>query len=43
MNNDLYRINVLFNTSCQYGADFENLNHYFFECSRYLNSKRPFH
>ena len=37
MNNDLYRVNVLYNSSCQCGADFENINNYFFECSRYLN------
>ena len=29
MINDLYRVNIFSNSSCQCGADFENLSHYF--------------
>ena len=37
LNNDLYRVNIISNPSCQCGVDFENINHYFSEGPHYLN------
>ena len=37
MNNNLCRVNIIIKPSCYCGAAFENLNHYFCECSHYLN------
>ena len=35
--NDLYRVNIISNSSCQCGVDFADINHYLFECPHYLN------
>jgi hypothetical protein len=35
LNADLYRINLIENPNCNFGAPYENVIHYFLECPLY--------